>query len=148
MSRYLSFFVAFVLLLGTDFITLAHNGEEFFNTPEAKSIREKYQGRLNTLHDEIKVTRLDVSKELSSPHPNKAKVKKGVKKISDLRCEQQLLLTDQLFELRETIPEEKRAEFMQPIVERYSREMPRPGQMPRPGRQHAPGIMNNRAKTK
>ena len=122
MRKYLSFLVIGALLLSINFIALADNGEEFFNTPEAKAVRAKYQDKLGALRNEINEVRLDVSKELSSPHPDRAKVKKSVKKISDLRCKQQLLLTDQLFELRETIPEEKRAEFMRPIVEHYSRE--------------------------
>ncbi|MBQ7501437.1 periplasmic heavy metal sensor [bacterium] len=88
------------------------------NTPEAHKIRKKYQSQMNVIHAEMRELRGACAKELSKEKPNKETVKAYVVKISDLRCRQQKLLVDQMFEILDSLPKEKRSEYLQPFIDR------------------------------
>ena len=87
------------------------------NTPEAQKIRKKYQPEMMRLFTEIKNMRTLCAKELAQEKPSKDKIKSYIDKICELRCRQQKLLVDQMFEILETLPKEKRAEYLQPLIE-------------------------------
>lgn len=85
--------------------------------PEAKQVREKYRPQMLQLRASIKELRGRVAKELTSDNPNKAVVKNYLNQLVELRRKQQMLLVDQMFETLEQLPKEKRADYIQPIVE-------------------------------
>lgn len=95
-----------------------HGGLSRINTPEAQKIRKKYQPQMNIIHAEVRELRGRCAKELSQDKPNKENIKNYVNKISELRCRQQMLLIDQMFEVLDTLPKEKRSEYLQPFIER------------------------------
>lgn len=97
---------------------LHHGGLSRINTPEAQKIRKKYQPQMNLILAEVRELRGRCAKELSQEKPNKENIKNYVNKISELRCRQQMLLVDQMFEILETLPKEKRSEYLQPLIER------------------------------
>ncbi len=85
--------------------------------PEAKQVREKYRPQMLQLRASIKELRGRVARELTSDNPSKAVVKNYLNQLVELRRKQQMLLVDQMFETLEQLPKEKRADYIQPIVE-------------------------------
>lgn len=85
--------------------------------PEAKQVREKYRPQMLQIKASIKELRGRVAKELTSDEPNKAVVKNYINQLVELRRKQQMLLVDQMFETLDQLPKEKRADYIQPIVE-------------------------------
>lgn len=87
----------------------------------AGRVQKKYVPELNRLRAEIKVAQVRVARLLLERNPDRHMIKAMVEKICALRRRQQLVLLEQLFETLDSLPADRRAEYLQPIVERFMR---------------------------
>lgn len=85
----------------------------------AEKVHDKYRPEIQRLKAEIKELRAESARKLASGSPKKEEIVNIVIKINDLHRRQQLLYVDQLFEVLETLPPERRQEYLQPIIERF-----------------------------
>ncbi len=104
-------------LLKDKFISRKDRDKEDTKFPEAKQVREKYRPQMLQIKASVKELRGKVAKELTSNNPSKTVVKNYINQLVELRRKQQMLLVDQMFETLELLPKEKRADYIQPIVE-------------------------------
>ncbi len=100
-----------------NFISRKDREQEETRFPEAKQVKEKYRPQMLQIRASIKEIRGRMAKELTVDNPNKATVKNYINQLAELRRKQQMLLVDQMFETLERLPKEKRADYIQPIVE-------------------------------
>ena len=101
---------------------LLSKGEGFgARFPELRQFKEKYQPRLLEIRKSVRGYRREMAQELQRPQPDRQKVRRLVGTMLDLKREQQLLLVDQMFEMLEALPPERRQEFMRPIIDHCTR---------------------------
>ena len=100
-----------------NFISRKDREKEEKKFPEAKQVKEKYRPQMLQIKASLKELKGKVAKELTSENPNKATVKNYMNQMVELRRKQQMLLVDQMFETLDMLPKEKRADYIQPIVE-------------------------------
>ena len=100
-----------------DFISRKDREKEEKKFPEAKQVKEKYRPQMLQIKASMKELKGRMAKELTSENPNKATVKNYMNQMIELRRKQQMLLVDQMFETLDRLPKEKRADYIQPIVE-------------------------------
>lgn len=96
---------------------VSRRGEGSRNFPEAEKVRNKYKPQVLKIKASMKELRGSMSKELSSGNPRKDVIKGYINQMIELRRKEQLLLVDQMFETMEALPKEKRADYLQPIIE-------------------------------
>ncbi|MCR5662542.1 MAG: periplasmic heavy metal sensor [bacterium] len=85
----------------------------------AEKVHDKYRPEIQKLKAEIKELRAESARKLASGSPKKEEIVNIVIKINDLHRRQQLLYVDQLFEVLEALPADKRQEYLQPVIERF-----------------------------
>lgn len=88
-------------------------------TPE--EVKSRFAPQLKGLQLDIQSVKVELARLLAADQPDRRRVKAAVNQLLELKRKQQLLLVDQIFDTLESIPEARREEFLEPIIDQLVR---------------------------
>lgn len=94
---------------------------EFVAQRSPEEVKTRFAPQLKGLQISIQSTKVELARLLAAPKPDRQRVKAAVSQLVELKRQQQLLLVDQMFDTLEAIPEAKREEFLEPIIDQLIR---------------------------
>ncbi len=95
---------------------LAQRGQE-----DPQAVKSRFAPQLKGLQIDLQSARVELARVLASPEPERGQVKTLVSRMLDLQRRKQLLLVDQMFDTLECMPQGRRDEFLQPIIDQLLR---------------------------
>ena len=95
---------------------VAQRGQE-----EPQAVKSRFAPQLKSLQIDLQSARVELARVLASPQPERSHVKSLVGRMLDLQRRKQLLLVDQMFDTLECMPQGRRDEFLQPIIDQLLR---------------------------
>ena len=88
---------------------------------DPQAVKSRFAPQLKSVQIDLQTAKVELARLLASPQPDRSQVKAMVGHMLDLQRKKQLLLVDQIFDTLESIPPERREEFLQPIIEQLLR---------------------------